>query len=62
MNQNLLHNLPPKERAPTENNENPIAVTTEAATTGVIHFFQYLASNPNVPSRISTLPLGFLTK
>ena len=37
---------PPKEAAPTDNKENPIAVTTVAATIGVIRRSQYFARSP----------------
>ena len=43
---------PPKDLAPTVNSENPIEVTTEAATTGVMIFRQYFARRPSVPSMI----------
>ena len=43
---------PPKERAPTVNNEKPIAVTTHAAAIGEISLRQYFAKSPNVPSKI----------
>ena len=32
--------------------ENPMAVTTEAATTGVMIFLQYFARSPSIPSKI----------
>ena len=51
---------PPKDAAPTDNRENPIAVTTLAATTGVINLVQYFASSPRMPSAkppISTAPM-----
>ncbi len=50
---------PPKDLAPTVKRENPMAVTTEAATTGVMILRQYLARSPRVPSKIppmSTAP------
>src|SRR5574344_109127 len=50
---------PPNDEAPTDNNENPIAVTTLAATIGVINFVQYFAKSPSRPSTIpptSTAP------
>ena len=50
---------PPTDLAPTVKRENPIAVTTEAATTGVMILRQYLARSPRVPSKIppmSTAP------
>ena len=43
---------PPKEAAPTESSEKPIAVTTLAATTGVISFVQYFANSQSTPSMI----------
>lgn len=43
---------PPKEAAPTERSENPIAVTTVAATIGEITFIQYFAKSPRSPSTI----------
>ena len=41
---------PPKDAAPTDNNEKPIAVTTLAETIGVISLSQYLAKRPKTPS------------
>ena len=43
---------PPNDAAPTDNNENPIAVTTLAATIGVMIFVQYFANSPKIPSMI----------
>ena len=43
---------PPKEDAPTESSENPMAVTTLADTMGVISRIQYLANRPRRPSMI----------
>ena len=43
---------PPNEAEPTDSREKPIAVTTLAATIGEIHFSQYFANNPSVPSKI----------
>ena len=43
---------PPKEDAPTDNNEKPIAVTTVAATIGEIILIQYFARRPSKPSTI----------
>ena len=51
---------PPKDLAPTVKSENPIAVTTDAATIGEIIFLQYFANNPKIPSNtppISTAPI-----
>lgn len=41
---------PPKEEAPTDNKENPMAVTTLAETIGVMSLVQYFAKRPMVPS------------
>ena len=41
---------PAKELAPTGSSENPMAVTTVAATTCGISFIQYLAKSPSSPS------------
>ena len=41
---------PPNDVAPTERRENPIEVTTLAATIGDTIFLQYLAKSPKVPS------------
>ena len=41
---------PPKEVAPTPSREKPMAVTTDAATMGLISQRQYLASRPRTPS------------
>lgn len=43
---------PPKEDAPTESREKPIAVTTVEDTIGVISLIQYFASSPRIPSMI----------
>ena len=43
---------PPKEFAPTDNSENPMAVTTLADTIGAISFSQYFANKPKMPSII----------
>ena len=43
---------PPKDLAPTENYEYPMAVTTEAATIGAIILLQYFAKGPITPSNI----------
>ena len=40
----------PKELAPTDKREKPIAVTTQADTIGLISFIQYLAKRPRIPS------------
>jgi len=42
---------PPKERAPTVKREKPMAVTTVAATMGVMILFQYFAKSPKTPSK-----------
>ena len=41
---------PAKEFAPIGRSENPIAVTTDAATTCGMSFIQYFANRPSVPS------------
>ena len=43
---------PPKDLVPTVKRENPMAVTTDAASIVEIIFFHYFASNPSVPSLI----------
>ena len=51
---------PPKEEAPTDSSEKPMAVTTEADTIGVMIFVQYFARSPRHPSMIppmSTAPI-----
>ena len=48
----LLPLPPPNEDAPTESSEKPIAVTTLAATIGVIILVQYFAKRPSTPSTI----------
>ena len=48
----LLPLPPPKELAPTDNNEKPMDVTTLAATIGATILIQYLANNPKTPSTI----------
>ena len=51
---------PPNESAPTDKSENPIAVTTVAATIGDTILIQYLDKSPSIPSTIppiSTAPI-----
>ena len=43
---------PPNDEAPTDKSEKPMAVTTLAATTGVISLIQYFAKSQRVPSMI----------
>ena len=43
---------PPQEFIPTDSNDSPIAITTQAETTGVKKRFQYLALKPTIPSKI----------
>ena len=43
---------PPQEFIPTDSKDNPIAITTQAETTGVKNRFQYLALKPTIPSKI----------
>lgn len=43
---------PPNEPTPTDRRENPIDVTTHAATIGATIFLQYFAKIPSVPSTI----------